>query len=213
MKRVLRAGFYTLGMLSLAFGIALSGKTGLGLSPIASMAFCVSEITGLNYGDMTFAMYALFVAAQFALRGRNGRAIDLLQLPISLVFSRVLNLFVALIEYDHAAHGFAADFALLAAAMIFNGFGVSVAVNMKLLPNPGEGIVQALAERTGWEQGLAKNAVDISCACVSITLGLVFAGKLVGVGIGTVAAMVCVGRVVALVNRLLKKNVYAPLTA
>lgn len=213
MKRVARVGLYTLGMLSLAFGIALSGKTGLGLSPIASVAFCVSDITGLNYGDMTFALYALFVAAQFALRGRNGRVIDLLQLPISLVFSRVLNLFMALITYDCGSHGFLTNFALLAAAMVFNGFGVSAAVNMKILPNPGEGIVQALAERTGWEQGLAKNAVDISCACVSAALGLIFAGRPVGVGIGTVLAMLCVGRVVALTNRLMKKNVYAPLTA
>lgn len=46
---------------------------------------------------MTFVLYALFVAAQFAIRGKKSHLYDLLQFPLSLVFSRVLNLFDAFI--------------------------------------------------------------------------------------------------------------------
>lgn len=206
MRQILRWTVYLLGMLSLAFGIALSGATGLGISPISSVAFSVSELSGLNYGDMTFVLYSLFVVAQFILRGRNSRIIDLLQLAVSLVFSRVLNVFVAMITYDHTQHGFWSDFGLLLVAIVFIGIGVSGSVKMKLIPNPGDGIVQALAEKVGWEQGFAKNVFDIGCVCVTTTLGLVFRGTLVGVGIGTVAAMLGVGRVVALTNRLVMKK-------
>ena len=93
------------------------------MSPIISIAFAVSEIWGWNFGDMTFLLYSLFVAGQFVLRGKNSRLTDLLQLPLSLAFSRVLNLYSALIPYEAAEHGFLANFGLLLAAIFFTGAG------------------------------------------------------------------------------------------
>ena len=109
LKAVYRWTFYILGMLVLALGLTLNTKAGLGVSPIISIAFAVSEIWGWNFGDMTFLLYSLFVAGQFVLRGKNSRLTDLLQLPLSLAFSRVLNLYSALIPYEAAEHGFLAE--------------------------------------------------------------------------------------------------------
>ena len=44
MKAVYRWTFYILGMLVLALGLTLNTKAGLGVSPIISIAFAVSEI-------------------------------------------------------------------------------------------------------------------------------------------------------------------------
>lgn len=209
MKRLYRWVIYTAGMLVLALGITLNTKAGLGVSPIVSIAFSTSQIFGLRFGDMTFVVYSLFVAAQFVIRGRNCRWIDLLQLPLSLVFSRVLVLFGAAIPYDHAVHGIICDFAVLLTGVFFTGVGIVMTLNMRLIANPGDGIIQALADRTGWEQGLAKNVCDISCVCVTLILGLSIRGRVVGIGIGTVVAMLATGRVVALVNRLFKEKMCA----
>ena len=206
---VLRWSVYLLGLILLAFGIALSIKSDLGTSPISSVAFSFSEVWGVNLGVMNFIIYAVFVAAQFALRGRNSRVIDLLQLAVSFIFSWVLDQIVSMISYDAVAHGFWTNFGLLMVGMVLIGIGVSASLNMKLVPNPGDGIVQAVAERMRWEQGFAKNVVDIACVCLTSTLSLVFAGELVGVGIGTVIAMIGVGRVVALFNRLVMKKLCA----
>ena len=84
MKQGIRWVLYTLGMLVLALGLTLNTKTGLGVSPIISVAFGVSEIWGLNFGDVTFLLYGLFVAGQIALRRGRGWLADLLQLPLSL---------------------------------------------------------------------------------------------------------------------------------
>ncbi len=97
------------------------------------------------------------------LRGKNSRLTDLLQLPLSLAFSRVLNLYSALIPYEAAEHGFLANFGLLLAAIFFTGAGAAITVNMKLVPNPGDGIVAAVAERLGRDQGFAKNVFDVGC--------------------------------------------------
>lgn len=44
LKAVYRWTFYILGMLVLALGLTLNTKAGLGVSPIISIAFAVSEI-------------------------------------------------------------------------------------------------------------------------------------------------------------------------
>lgn len=195
---------YTVGMLVLALGLTLNTKTGLGVSPIVSVAYCVSQILGLNFGDMTFVLYALFVAAQFAIRGKKSRLYDLLQFPLSLVFSRVLNLFDWCIPYDSAAHGFFSNFPLLIVAILCTGIGVSMTVNMRLVPNPGDGIVAALAEKMGRDQGFAKNIFDVGCVTVTCIIGLAAKGQIIGIGVGTLAAMVGVGRSIALVNHFFK---------
>lgn len=205
-KLVNRWIFYILGMLVLALGLTLNTKAGLGVSPIISIAFAVSEIWGLNFGDMTFLLYALFVLGQFVLRGKNSRLTDLLQLPLSLVFSRVLNLYSALIPYEAAEHGFGMNLLLLLAAILFTGAGAAITVNMRLVPNPGDGIVAAVADKIGRDQGFAKNLFDVGCVAVTCVLGLLASGGIVGIGIGTVAAMIGVGRPIFMVNWLGKER-------
>jgi len=204
MKTAVRWGLYLLGMLVLALGITLNTLTGLGVSPIISVAWCVSQLTGLNFGDMTFLLYALFVAAQFFLRPRGEWVRTALQIPISLLFSRLLNLCSALLPYDSAAHSFAANLVLLAAAILLTGAGVALTVNMELIPNPGDGIVQAIAGKMGRDQGFAKNVFDLGCVAVTAALGVIAARRVIGIGAGTLLAMVGVGRAVALVNHFLR---------
>lgn len=60
-----RWGFYLLGMVLLAIGITLNSLTGLGASAIVSVPFTVSQGTGLNFGNLTLAVYVLFVIAEF----------------------------------------------------------------------------------------------------------------------------------------------------
>ena len=209
MKNILRSVIYILGLGLLAFGIALSVKADLGISPISSVSYCGSVVANLNYGLVNFALYAVFVAAQFALRGRNSRLIDLLQLVVSVIFSWVMDRLVSGIPYVAADHTFAENLGLLLVSIVFIGVGVSWSVKMRMIPNPGDGIVQAIADKVGWEQGTAKNVFDISCVCFTTVLGLVFGGKLIGIGVGTVISMLLVGRVVALTNRFVTKKLCA----
>ena len=198
MEKVNRWIFYVLGMVVLAAGITLNTKTGLGVSPIISVAYCVSQIFELNFGDMTFVVVHLF------LRERRERLATLLQFPLSLVFSRLLNLCSACIPYQAAAHSLPENLAVLALAIVLTGVGVALTVNMRLVPNPGDGIVQAVAQRMGRDQGFAKNVFDLGCVAATVCLGLLLTGRIVGIGLGTLLAMVGVGRVIALVNHWTK---------
>ena len=77
------------------------------------------------------------------------------------------------------------------------GIGAATMLNMNLIPNPGDGIVQAIATKIQKNIGFTKNCVDFISLCTTIFIGLCFAHSVVGVGLGTVLAMIGVGRVIS----------------
>jgi uncharacterized membrane protein YczE len=69
--------------------------------------------------------------------------------------------------------------------------------------------VQTIADVTHKDNGFIKNCVDIICVIITCTVGLAFSGKIIGIGIGTLMAMIGVGRVIAVFNRLTRKQTEA----
>ena len=68
--------FYAAGLLVLALGLTLNTKTGLGVSPIISVAYSISQIFDHNFGNMTLALYSVFVVIEiilYPIRGRRYR--------------------------------------------------------------------------------------------------------------------------------------------
>ena len=69
-KKRLRILVYVVGMFMLALGLTLNTKANLGVSPIISVPYSISQITGLNFGDLTFVVYAIFVVVQIIIHIR-----------------------------------------------------------------------------------------------------------------------------------------------
>ena len=224
-ERYCRVCFYLAGLLILAMGLTLNTKAGLGVSPIISVSYSVSQIFGLNFGNVTMAQYSLFVVVELVLhslrkgdRDRQGSrmvlVMDLLQISLSLVFTRFLNLFGALVP-DVAAgaaswrENLPVRLAVLVLAILCTGVGASMSLSMRIVPNPGDGVVQAIADWLRKPIGLTKNGFDLANITLTILLGLALAGRVVGVGIGTVVAVVGVGRVMALFQHLAGRKMAA----
>ena len=62
-----RVLFYAIGLLVLALGLTLNTKTGLGVSPIISVAYSIATIFDHNFGNMTLALYSLFAVIELIL--------------------------------------------------------------------------------------------------------------------------------------------------
>jgi uncharacterized membrane protein YczE len=224
-QRYYRGIFYIMGLLVLALGIILNTKAGLGVSPIISVSYSISTILSLNFGNMTLVLYSLFVIIEMVLhtfnyykskQGRGNLKVilikDILQFPLSLVFTRFMNLFSAMIPaYDSPNAGtfygsFAGRIVVLMIAIVLTGIGAAISLNMRLIPNPGDGIVQAIADTLKIGVGLTKNGFDLMNITITIIVSLVFAGRLIGVGLGTVLAVIGVGRVIAVFNHFVKEK-------
>ena len=203
-RLVLRVSVYLAAMAVLAFGITLNAETGLGVSPIVSVAYSVSEASGLSFADMTFVLYAIFVIAEIVIHSRMGRGkravlMDILQLPLSLVFTRFMKLFQYLLP-DIPSFTMPMRLIFLLIAIAATGTGAAATLSMRIIPNPGDGIVQALSDLSGKPVGLVKNIFDGINASIALIIATVFLHNTGGVGIGTVIAFIGVGRVVALYN-------------
>lgn len=203
-NKVARVGIYLAGMLILALGLILNTKSGMGASAIISMAYTVSEGMGWNFADMTLILYCLFVVAELIIDGKNRSWTTVLQIPLSIVFTRFMNLFAVYFTYESGY--LPTDLLVLAGGIICTGIGAAITVDMQIIPNPGDGIVASVSRRIGKELGLTKNFFDIGCVTISVVMGLCFGNPLLGVGLGTFLSMIGVGRVIALFNHLCKST-------
>lgn len=130
-KRTRRFIVYAIGMLVLALGLTLNTKADLGVSPIISVPYSISQITGYNFGDLTFVVYALFVVVQIVIHlnlKKNKKIMsDLLQLPLSLIFTRLLNIYST---YIPTSQNLGIRFIVLAFAIICTGVGAAMSLSM-----------------------------------------------------------------------------------
>lgn len=200
MKKFFRILFYVMGCVILAFGITLNTKAGLGVSPIISFPYSISQITGLNFSILTFAVYSSFVIIQFLI-DRKSRSIKLLfQVPFSFVFSLLLEIFGRYIK--NAPNILWVQVLVLIAALVLTGIGIAMTVNMDYIPNPADGLARSVGNALKKDMGLGKNIIDCISVIFTCIFGLVFAHKIIGIGIGTVLAVIFTGRVVKVFNVL-----------
>ena len=140
MKRtvVCRVLIYIIGMLVLALGITLNTRTNLGVSPLISVAFCVSKLTDVSIGNMTFLWYIVFVAVEIVchIKMKRYKSIlaDILQIPLSVVFTRFMNLFTVWIP--DMTGNIVIRLLALAIAIVLTGMGIVLTLNVRLIPNP-----------------------------------------------------------------------------
>ena len=214
-EQISRIIFYVAGLLTLALGIILNTKSDLGVSPIISVSYSISSILQLNFGNMTFALYTTFVIIEMFLHTATAKeqkkplplllGMDLLQLPLSLVFTRFMNLFTAYLPSP--SNSFLSKFLMLISGILCTGIGAAMSLDMRIIPNPGDGIVQAIADCLHKPVGFTKNCFDLFNISLTICISLIFAHKLIGIGIGTVLSVLGVGRIIALFQHLFLEKI------
>lgn len=213
MKR--RIVIYTAGMAVLAFGIILNTKTGLGVTPVIQPAFVVSVIMERSFGNIALIWYAIMIAMEVLIHismGGDGlkRIVlkDVLQFPVIILFTRLMNIFSMWIPAlpDDNVYAMGPTLALrvlmLIVAVICTGVGAAMSLDMRLLPSPADGLVQAISDKTGKSLGFVKNIFDASCLILGAAISLACGRGLIGIGIGTLVAAIGIGRTIAVYHKL-----------
>lgn len=158
-----------------------------------------SDIIGFSFGDTTFVLYCTFVAAQLCMI-KDWKV--LLQIPFSIVFTRFGNLFSTLFTIQPST--LSSQLITLSATILLTGIGVALTVNMRIVPNPGDGIVNAIGQVIGKDMGFSKNLFDSFCVIIKLVIGLFTSRLFYGIGPGTVIAVLATGRVIHIINQFTK---------
>ncbi len=189
--------FYLLGLSILSLGIILNTKSNFGVTPIISVPYVISIIGNLNFGDISLIAYVVIAIIEYIIKWDKFKLYDLLQIPLAIAMTRLFNVFGAVLP---EATTLTQQIICLALGISLTGIGAAMNLNERLVPNPGDGIVQAISDRSKKSVGFCKNCLDLVCVCICVAISFVATGTLTGVGIGTVAAVIGVGRFMALYN-------------
>ena len=195
-----RTVIYGAGVITLAIGVAVMARSTLGLLPVSAPPFALSKVLGAGFSRVLFLHYCLLVGIEFLIKGKNREMRDLLQLPFSVVFSALVGAFEELIAVQPDLWW--QKGILLLVGILCTGIGISMSVQMKVVPNPADGLMQAISMRFHKDSGTAKNILDLILVAAAFLIDLLFGNIFTSVGLGTVMAMIFVGRVIFVFNRL-----------
>lgn len=199
----IRLGIYLVGMIVLALGIVLNTKTQLGVSPIISVPYSIATIWRLNLGNTTFVFYISCILMQILLLRKKFQPYQLLQVVVSLITSQFINLFDWLLDIQ--PQNFVQKLLVLVAAILVTAIGAATMVMMEMVPNPADALAKVFGDLTGRGLGLGKNIFDGSCFVLSLIIGFVFTGGIVGIGLGTICAVIFIGRSIAVYNHFCRE--------
>ena len=191
-KRII---IYCIGIIILACGITMNTKTNLGVSPVISVPYNITQVLGLPLGLPVFVYYAFLIFLQYVLLPKEFTFKKFLQIICALLTSACVQVFDIVLPSTDI---WPLRILMLAVAILLTGLGMCITVGMDIVPNPADGLASDIGKKIGKDMGLGKNILDAVSIVAAIIIGLVCRGSLLGIGIGTVIAVIFTGRTVAL---------------
>lgn len=194
---------YVFGLFLLSFGAALSISSGLGLSPINSLPFVISLILGVNPGVIITITFVIYIAAQFALLGKELPIINVTQIVFAFIFGFFLDA-SRFILGDFMLPTYAGQLVMLGMSIVVIACGLSLYMEARLVILPPEGIVVAIARKIP-NGTFARVKVPFDCALViaSLALALIFLGDFGAVREGTILSALLIGRAIPTARKVI----------
>lgn len=186
--------FFFLGICLNAFGIALFTRSKLGTGPTSCIPYVVSLKSGLSFGTCTFIFNILLLLGQIILLRKNFPRYQLLQLPVTLLFSILIDgamKFTTFVNTD--IYWIALLYNIL--GCVFRAVGVSCQVVADVVMLSTEAFVKALSDVSKKEFSWIKLFFDVFMAAVAIALSFLLLGRLESVREGTLIIVLLVGPV------------------
>lgn len=198
LRRVL---LFLLGIFIMALGVALSVRANLGTAPVTSFPTVLSFATPLTVGALTILLNLFFLLLSIVLLRRNFPPIQLIQLPVAVLFGVFIDFHMAWtvwLEPDNYLVQW--GWTILGAFLV--GLGVYIEVQPKLTYIPGDGLVTVITQLSKIPFGTVKVCFDWTLVGLAAISSLVLLGGLEGVREGTVFAAFAVGFVVRTLGNL-----------
>lgn len=198
---ILRIGTYLSGLFILSLGTVLFTCCQLGVSALVSVPFTLTTFLPLTLGAASTLSFALMILFQLLLVRQLHWGI-LLQFPTSIVFGSIVDFYhLGLGLGNFRPTAFFLQLLVLALATGATALGTFLMVRGNFILNPPDGTVRLLSQRQKKSFGQTKCYFDLTMVAISLTLGLLFTQQIKAVGLGTLLAVLLVGRLIQLLER------------
>ena len=157
----------TLGLVLVAFGVALSLKSNLGTAPPSCPPAVLNlEWGAISFGTFTWMMHILFIAAQMVMRRKVLDIHYLLQLLAAFVFGYLCDACIWLLK-DIEIASYLMRIVLILVAVLLTAVGIRLEVIGKAWILAGDKVVDVFSEVTGIKFSNAKIGEDILLVALS----------------------------------------------
>lgn len=195
---------FALGNIILAVGICLNAKGNLGTSAIMLIPYGLTDMTGLSIGVTSFIIYIVMVLIQLVILRRSFPVSQWLQILSSFISSFLLQIVDGMIQIPDSLFG---KIFYLLAGIALTAVGASMMIASALVPTAPDGLANAIGQVLKKDFGVGKNVLDTICVLSALLLGLLTNQGLLGIGIGTLVAVVLTGQIISLVHPVSLKMV------
>ena len=192
MSGTFRYSMFIFAVIVQSAGIPLVVKSLLGTSPTASLPYVISVVSDFSLGQMTFAFNILLFVLQFMLLRNKFAKIQFLQIPMTLVFSFCIDVFMNVWSWvNPSTYVFKLTALLIGTALIAFGIAVQGIANVLMLP--GEGLVYAVSRYFRIDLSKVKTGNDVILVVFAAILSVAYLGIIDGIREGTLIAALLTG--------------------
>lgn len=203
-----KAIIFYLGVILVAFGIALNEKSGLGQAPLDTLSFNLSLVCNIKPIYCIILVNSLLILIYFLLKPSKKIWILILStILLSLTFNLLSN-YILIFDANYLA----LRIALFVLANILIGLGVAFQIYSKFCITALEGIILFIKDKIKrLSFGSTRVIVESSIILISSTLSLIFKHSFGSVGLATLIMLVSCGYITDIFLKLIsifevKKN-------
>lgn len=196
---------FMIGLFIASLGVAFSTKAGLGTSPVASVPYSVSLLSGLlTFGGWLNLWSVIQISVQIILLRKNCHWVEILiQTILAFAYGYLTNFSCFLIE-GLRVDTYPMQFLCMLVGCVILAFGIWVQFMGRVAMLPGEAMNRAISTVTGKRYENIKITFDILYILLSAVIGVLFLGGLKGVREGSIIAAVSIGFMIKGFNRIWK---------
>lgn len=199
---------YALGLFIISIGVVIAVNSDLGISPVNSLPYVVSQITqntklpDLTLGTCSTIIFCFYILLQVIILRKEFKIYNLLQILFSTLFGYFAD-FSRFLIGDFMIPTYFGRLAMLAISLVLIAVGLLLHVEVQLVPMPMEGLDACIAKKVGKPFSTIKTIVDCIVVSLGIILSFIFLGKLSGIREGTIITAICVGKLIAIFKKWL----------
>lgn len=197
---------FIIGLFIASMGVAFSTKAGLGTSPVASVPYSVSLLSGLlSFGGWLNLWSVMQITVQVLLLRKKCNVVEIvIQTILAFVYGYLTNISCYLIR-NLTVSSYPAQFACMLVGCVILAFGIWVQFMGRVAMLPGEAMNRAISTVTGKKYENIKITFDILYIVISAIIGILFLGGLKGVREGSIIAAVSIGLMIKCFNGIWRK--------
>lgn len=189
------------GVFILAYGIAITIRSGLGTTPISLIPYVFNiAFPAISVGTITILLNLIFILLQIIIQKQTYKPFHLLQIPVIILLGWFIDVHLEWMT-DFTPSDYFQQWIYCILGCLIIAFGIFLQVKAEVSILPGEGLVIAISNALKKDFGQVKIIFDSLLILISLITIFVFLDTYQGVREGTIASALLVGFLLQFYNK------------